>query len=79
MIPTESISRQAEKLFQLGEEQKLKFVNIADGSPQRGYSAVGTEKTASLYGKKLGREVDEKLTDARVSPLKQIILVYESQ
>ncbi|KAF2177279.1 Clavaminate synthase-like protein [Zopfia rhizophila CBS 207.26] len=55
----------AERVFQLQIEDKMKFVNIADGSPQRGYSAVGTEKTASLYGKMIGRDVSEDLTDAR--------------
>ncbi|KAK9415785.1 putative Fe2OG dioxygenase domain-containing protein [Seiridium unicorne] len=59
------IFEQAAELFHLDTEEKLKFANIADGSPQRGYSAVGVEKTAPLYGNLIGRSVDEKLTDAR--------------
>ncbi|KAH9885304.1 hypothetical protein F4778DRAFT_799050 [Xylariomycetidae sp. FL2044] len=55
----------ADDLFHRDHESKLKFANIADGSPQRGYSAIGVEKTASLHGKLVGRNVDEKLTDAR--------------
>ncbi|KAK4150309.1 2OG-Fe(II) oxygenase-like protein [Chaetomidium leptoderma] len=52
-------------VFGLDSETKLSFANIADGSPQRGYSAIGVEKTASLHGKLVGRNVDERLTDAR--------------
>ncbi|KAL2195747.1 2OG-Fe(II) oxygenase-like protein [Corynascus similis CBS 632.67] len=55
----------ADEVFSLDTETKLGFANIADGSPQRGYSAIGVEKTASLHGKLLGRNVDERLTDAR--------------
>lgn len=55
----------ANDVFSLDAETKLGFANIADGSPQRGYSAIGVEKTASLHGKLVGRNVDEKLTDAR--------------
>nr|A0A411KUQ7.1 RecName: Full=2-oxoglutarate-dependent dioxygenase ucsF; AltName: Full=UCS1025A pyrrolizidinone biosynthesis cluster protein F [Acremonium sp.]QBC88150.1 UcsF [Acremonium sp.] len=53
------------QMFNLDIDSKLEFANIADGSPQRGYSAVGVEKTASLHGNLIGRRVDEKLTDAR--------------
>ncbi len=61
---------QAGDVFSLDAETKLGFANVADGSPQRGYSAIGVEKTASLHGKLVGRNVDEKLTDARArSPL----------
>ena len=60
---------QAEKVFKLSAEDNASFANIADGSPQRGYSAVGVEKTASLFGHLVGHPVDDKLTDARVSPL----------
>ncbi|KAK3903172.1 2OG-Fe(II) oxygenase-like protein [Staphylotrichum tortipilum] len=52
-------------VFRLDAETKLAFTNVADGSPQRGYSAIGVEKTASLHGKLVGRNVDERLTDAR--------------
>ncbi|MCJ1358494.1 MAG: hypothetical protein MMC33_008494 [Icmadophila ericetorum] len=55
----------AEKVFKLSAEDKASFANIADGSPQRGYSAVGVEKTASLFGHLVGHPVDDKLTDAR--------------
>ncbi|KAL2159577.1 hypothetical protein VTH06DRAFT_2146 [Thermothelomyces fergusii] len=55
----------AEELFRLDADTKLDFANVADGSPQRGYSAIGVEKTASLHGKLVGRKVDERLTDAR--------------
>ena len=41
-------------------------MNISDGRPQRGYSAVGVEKTASLYGKIAGQEIDPEKIDARV-------------
>ena len=57
---------QSSTLFSLDVPRKLEFANIADGSPQRGYSAIGVEKTAALHGKLVGRDVDEKLTDARV-------------
>lgn len=60
---------QAGELFNLDLERKLEFVNVVDGSPQRGYSAIGVEKTASLHSQLVGRSVDEKLTDARVSLL----------
>ncbi|KAH8819905.1 2OG-Fe(II) oxygenase-like protein [Xylogone sp. PMI_703] len=52
-------------LFRLDSESKVNFTNIADGSPQRGYSAVGVEKTAALHSKLIGRNGYEKLTDAR--------------
>ncbi|KAL6872705.1 hypothetical protein J3F83DRAFT_759835 [Trichoderma novae-zelandiae] len=55
----------AAELFHLEPERKLEFVNVADGNPQRGYSAIGVEKTASLHANLVGRNVDEKLTDAR--------------
>ncbi|UKZ48298.1 hypothetical protein TrVGV298_002521 [Trichoderma virens] len=55
----------ASEMFNLKPESKLEFVNVADGSPQRGYSAIGVEKTASLHSKLVGRSVDERLTDAR--------------
>lgn len=72
MVPVWSIwadGIKANKIFSMPVEDKLQFVNVADGSPQRGYSAIGTEKTASLYGKMIGREVSDKLTDARVCSL----------
>ncbi|MCJ1434192.1 hypothetical protein MMC27_003559 [Xylographa pallens] len=55
----------AEKVFKLSAEVKARFANVADGSPQRGYSGVGVEKTASLFGHLVGHAVDTKLTDAR--------------
>ncbi|KAG0645553.1 oxidase [Hyphodiscus hymeniophilus] len=55
----------ADQFFALPAEQKLEIGNVADGSPQRGYSAIGKEKTASLYRKKMGLKVSPDLTDAR--------------
>ncbi|EED17268.1 gibberellin 20-oxidase, putative [Talaromyces stipitatus ATCC 10500] len=55
----------AKRIFELNKERKLACENIADGSPQRGYSAIGAEKTAALFGHLVGHDVDANLYDAR--------------
>ncbi|KAF2420705.1 Clavaminate synthase-like protein [Tothia fuscella] len=52
--------------FHLAAEEKLRIANVPGPNPQRGWSQVGAENSASLYRQGLLQQsLDEKLSDAR--------------
>lgn len=57
---------QSQQFFALMSSVKSEIAHIPGPNPQRGYSCIGQEKTSTLYGRKMGFEVPEDLTDARV-------------
>lgn len=55
------------KFFQLPLSEKQKIAHPPGPDPQRGWSCVGAERTAKLYGSRVaGASVNEDLYDARV-------------
>lgn len=59
-------STQNKEFFKLPIESKLDIAHKPGPNPQRGWSCVGSENSAKLYGRAFKKESAEHLKDARV-------------